>query len=172
MTEHGSYTMHYWHFVRRIYQWIPFNHKGPVMQSFDFSFDVSLNKLLDKWLSYRWLKLPWCSCDMTVMLPHWGQVTHICVNNLTIIGSDNGLSPGWRQAIIWTNAGILLIGPIGTNFSEISMEVQTFSLKKMRFGSVVCEMAAILSGPQWVKLTKVIWYLAFPGKLRVPVLTI
>ena len=32
--------------------------------------------------------------------------------NYTIIGSDNGLSPGWRQAIIWTNWGILLIGPI------------------------------------------------------------
>ena len=42
-------------------------------------------------------------------------MTHICVGNLTIIGSDNGLSPGWRQAIIWTNAGILLIGPLGKN---------------------------------------------------------
>ena len=27
----------------------------------------------------------------------------------TIIGSDNGLSPDRRQAIIWTKAGILLI---------------------------------------------------------------
>ena len=42
---------------------------------------------------------------------------------LTIIGSDNGLSPGQGQAIIWTNAGILLIGPLGTNFSEISIKV-------------------------------------------------
>ena len=33
-------------------------------------------------------------------LTHWGRVTHICVNNQNIIGSDNGLSPGWRQAII------------------------------------------------------------------------
>ena len=37
----------------------------------------------------------------------WGKVTHICVIELTIIDSDNGLSPGWHQAIIWTNAGIL-----------------------------------------------------------------
>ena len=51
--------------------------------------------------------------------------------NLTIIGSDNGLSPGRRQAIIWTNAGILLIGPPGTNFSEILIEIYTFSIKKM-----------------------------------------
>ena len=61
---------------------------------------------------------------------HWGWVTHICVGNLTIIGSDNGLSPGRRQAIIWTSAGILLIGPLETN-SEISIGIQTFSFKKM-----------------------------------------
>ena len=44
-------------------------------------------------------------------LTHWGRVTHICVGNIAIIGSDNGLSPGRRQAIIRTNAGMLLIGP-------------------------------------------------------------
>ena len=58
-------------------------------------------------------------CLMTDILTTWGRVTHICVNKLTIIGSDNGLSPGRRQAIIWTNTGILLIGPLGTNISEI-----------------------------------------------------
>ena len=31
---------------------------------------------------------------------HWGRVTHICVSKLPIVDSDNGLSPGWRQAII------------------------------------------------------------------------
>ena len=65
-------------------------------------------------------------------LTHWGRVTHICVNKLTIIGSDDGLSPDQHQAIIWTNAGILLIGPLGTNFSEILIEILTFSFKKMR----------------------------------------
>ena len=58
-------------------------------------------------------------------------MTHICVGNLTIIGSDNGLAPGRRQAIIWTNAGILLIGSLGTNFSEILIEILKFSFKKM-----------------------------------------
>ena len=48
-----------------------------------------------------------------------------------IIGSDNGLSPGRRQAITWTNDGILLIGPLGTNFSEILNEIHSFSFKKM-----------------------------------------
>ena len=65
-------------------------------------------------------------------LTHWGRVTHICVVKLTITGSDNGLSPGRRQAIIWTNDGMLLIGPLGTNFSEILIGIQTFSFKKMR----------------------------------------
>ena len=64
-------------------------------------------------------------------LTHWGRVTHICVGKLSIIGSDNGLWPSRRQAIIWTNAGILLIGTLGTNFSEISIEIYTFSFKKM-----------------------------------------
>ena len=65
-------------------------------------------------------------------LTHWDRVTHICVGNLTIIGSDNGLSPGRRQAFIWTNAGILF-GPLRTNFSEIVIKVQTFSFTKMHF---------------------------------------
>ena len=60
-------------------------------------------------------------------------MTHICVSKLTIIGSDNGLSPGQRQAIIWTNARILLIRPSGTNFSEILIEIHKFSFKKMHF---------------------------------------
>ena len=60
-------------------------------------------------------------------------MTHICVSKLTIIGSDNGLSPGRRQAIIWTNAGILLIWPLGTNYSEMSIDIQTFSFKKIHF---------------------------------------
>ena len=64
-------------------------------------------------------------------LTHWGRVTHICVGKLTIIDSDNGLSPERRQAIIWTNAGILLIGALGTNVSEILIKICTFSLKKM-----------------------------------------
>ena len=64
-------------------------------------------------------------------LTHWGRVTHICVSKLTIIGSDNGLSPGRRQAIIWTNAGILLIRTLGTNFSEILSTIHAFSSNKM-----------------------------------------
>ena len=66
-----------------------------------------------------------------VELTHLGRVTHICVSKLTIIGSDNGLSPGWRQAIIWTNAGILLTRTLETNFSEILSKIRALSFKKM-----------------------------------------
>ena len=68
---------------------------------------------------------------MVAWLTHWGRTTHICVNKLTITVSDNGLSPDRRQAIIWTNAGILLFVPNGTNFSEILIGIQAFSYKKM-----------------------------------------
>ena len=64
-------------------------------------------------------------------LTHWGRATHICVANLTIIGSDNGSAPGQRQASIWTNAGILSIGPLGTIFNEISIGIQAFPFKRM-----------------------------------------
>ena len=66
-----------------------------------------------------------------LVLTHWCRTMHICVGKLTTIGSDNGLSPGRRQTIIWTNAGILLIGPLGTNVSEILIECHSFSFKKM-----------------------------------------
>ena len=71
------------------------------------------------------------ACKISVLLfslnvlTHWGRVTHICVSKITIIGSDNGLSPGRRQAIIWTNENVL--------------------------ENVICEMASILSRPQRVK---------------------
>ena len=77
----------------------------------------------------------WSQCNesshISFALTHWGRVTHICVNRLTITGSDNGLSPGRRQAIIWTNAGILLIRTLGTNFRVILGEIHSFSFKKM-----------------------------------------
>ena len=101
---------------------------------------------------YLYLKISFAiyrqSYSSTDTLTQWGRLTHICVGKLTIIGSDNGLSPGRRQAIIWTSAGILFIGPLGTNFSEISIEILTFSFQENAFESVVCETEAILSRPQ------------------------
>ena len=58
-----------------------------------------------------------------------------------IIGSDYGLSPVWRQAIIRTSSGILFIWPIGTNLNEPLSEIHTFSFKKMYL--------KMLSGKWW-----------------------
>ena len=65
------------------------------------------------------------------LLTCWSLLMHICVSKLTTIGSHNGLSPGRCHAIIWTNPGILLIGHIGTHFSEILIKIYTFSFRKM-----------------------------------------
>ena len=108
-------------------------------------------------------------------LTHWGRVTHICVSELTIIGSDNGLSPSRRQAIIWTNAGILLIRPWGTNFSEILIEIGVFSFKKMHLKMLsakcrpFCLGLNVLSGTHWGTiwdrmLHMLLWF--FPGACR------
>ena len=87
---------------------------------------------------YSWVKgcyIPdfgifWHIMHVASVLTHWGRVTHICIGNLSIIGSYNGLLPGQRQAIIWINAGILLIGPSGTNFSEILIVIKHFHWTK------------------------------------------
>ena len=86
---------------------------------------------IHQWLVDSLTKGKYCTALRLSLLIYWGRVTHICVSKLTSIASDNGLSPGRRQAIIWNNAGILLIGPLGTNFSEISIEIQIFCLKKI-----------------------------------------
>ena len=95
---------------------------------------VNEHKLI--WLSYANIKptvfhTGSCYARLHCALTQWGWLTHICVGKLSIIGSESGLSPNRRQAIIWTDAGILLIWTLGTNFSDISIEIYTFSFKKM-----------------------------------------
>ena len=94
-----------------------------------FTFWICYTRLVTLRTKHRMYKAQ--STSRGKCLTHWGRMTHICVNKLTIIGSDNDLSPGWRQANIWTNAGILLIEPLETNFSEILIEIQAFSFNKM-----------------------------------------
>ena len=72
-----------------------------------------------------------------IILTHEGPVMHICISKLTITGSDNGLSLGWCQAIIWNNDGIFLFEPLGTNFNEILIEIYTFSFKKMHLKIII-----------------------------------
>ena len=101
--------------------------------------------------------------DPMHLLTHWGRVTHICVGNLTIIGSDNGLSPSRCQAIIWTNVEILLIGPLRKNFSEILIVINKFHSRKCiwkcrlwngghSLSASMCLLTAAYTTQIWVKI--------------------
>ena len=56
------------------------------------------------------------------LLTHWGRVTHICVSKLTWPAPSHYLNQWWI-IVNWT---------LGTNFSEILIEILIFSFKKMR----------------------------------------
>ena len=100
---------------------------------------VNFNEILIEFQTFSFekmqLKMLYAKCRPFCLGPnaltHWGRVMHICVSKFTITGSDYGLSPSRRQANIWTSDGILLIEHLGTNFSEILIEIHTFSFKKM-----------------------------------------
>ena len=112
----------------------------------------------NRWSVHNFKEVSWSSvtdysmdisvCIWSALVPtvlcwphHWGQVRHICISKLTNIDSYYGLLPGQCQAIIWTNAGVLLIRIVGTNFSEILSKIQTFSFKTMHL--------KLLSGKWW-----------------------
>ena len=98
-----------------------------------YFFDLSLNKRFSRQWWGWWFEMDFIYLPAIIYLTHWGRVKHICISKLTIIGSDNRLSLGRRQAIIWTNAGILLIGHLRTNISEILIAIYAFSFKKVPF---------------------------------------
>ena len=73
----------------------------------------------------------WLTVWWILVLTLRGRVRHICVSKLIAIGSDNGWAPARRQAIVWTNDEIPVIGPLGTNFSGILIETHISSFKKL-----------------------------------------
>ena len=90
---------------------------------------MHMGQVTELWLSYYLVLL---SIDMITRQPQFRDLTNICtLVNYAIIGSGNGLSPVWHQAIIWTNVDLLPIRPLATNFSEISIEIQWFAFEKM-----------------------------------------
>ena len=60
-------------------------------------------------------------------LTHWCRWRIYASLNWVTLGSDNGLSPIRRHAIIWTNDGMSLIGPLGTHFKETLIKIHTFT---------------------------------------------
>ena len=108
----------------------------PLLANMEYSVS-RLGWVIPKKLSINqsWLS-PWCHIYASV--------------NRISIGSDNGFLPIRRQAIIQTNTGLVSIGPLGTNFSEILIKIWDFSFMKMYLKYIVCEITAILSMGRWV----------------------
>ena len=95
-----------------------------------------------------WIGTSSISCQIAIRITQWVWVTHIFVKKLTTIGSDNCLSPGRCQAIIWITAGIK---PFETNVSQIFIFFYLYNfIQENAFENVVWKMAAILSRPQCV----------------------
>ena len=94
----------------------------------------------------RWCTVYWRVC-VSLGLGGWARLVHIYVSNLTIISSDNGLLPGRCRAIIWTNTGIWLIGPVDINTNEILIEINSFSFKKMHLKMSSAKRRVVLLGP-------------------------
>ena len=67
-------------------------------------------------------------------MTHWGQMTQIGFSKLTTLtDSVDGLSPGRRLVIIWTEAVIVLTGPLWTNLIDILIESHRSWFNKMHF---------------------------------------
>ena len=80
-----------------------------------------------------WMVLNCCQYCYILLLEshvHWWEIN---VMILSSVCASQGIISSRRQAIIWTNAGILLIGPLGTNFNEILIKIHKFSFKKIHF---------------------------------------
>ena len=118
MLSKSLWTCHRWEMVRC---WWQRANSGLVLACYGAFSGKLLHNLLNKFITL------WHYCRFK---NHWDRVVHICVNKLTIIGSDNGLSPGRHQTITWTNAGLLLIEPLGKNFSETLIENFHFHSRK------------------------------------------
>ena len=77
---------------------------------------------------------------MTNELPYRGIYASV---SSVIIGSVNGLSPGRRQAIIWINVGLLSIGTVRTNFSEIVIEIRRFHYNDVIMSAIASQIISL-----------------------------
>ena len=98
--------------------------------------------------------MSWCQ------FTQWGRVMYICISKLTIIGSDNDFLPSWRQAIIWTNAWILLNRTLGTNLNETISKIHTFSFKKMHLKMLSGKCQPFCLGLNVSSNTEEYWYMS------------
>ena len=85
-----------------------------------------------------------CS-DYQLFFTHWGRVTHICVSKLTIMGPDNGLSPGRHHHLnqCWNNVNSTLGNKLQWNLNRNSNNF----IHENAFESVVWKWRPFCLGP-------------------------
>ena len=81
-------------------------------------------------------------------LTHWDWVTHMCVTNLAIICSENGLSPSWSTPSHYLNQYWQMVD--WTLKKKTSRRNSCIFTQQNPFQNVVWKMAAILSGPHCI----------------------
>ena len=126
----------------------------------DFISGVTQRRLDDKKI------IPNVLCDPTNIIvgSELFLITHVYVG----IGSGNGSSTVRCLAITWTNFDVLSIGPLGTKFSKIWIEMKHFSLMKrhLKMWSVkwrpFCELCYILKQILCKRLYEHTWIETIP----------
>ena len=113
----------YWPFVRGIHWSSP--HKVSLIHRFYVLFVVQLRKLLNKQSNC------WVTYDTIMLMRNQYNEFHYLNLNQAIISWDYDLLPVQHQTIIQTDADLLSTGPLAINFSDISIEIQAFSLTKV-----------------------------------------
>ena len=95
------------------------------------------------WFCYQLIAKPG-NKTATVSWPSWP----ICISKLTIIGSDNGLLPGWHQANDYLNQWWNIINLTLSNKCQWNINcISYIFIQENAFENVIYEMAAKLSRP-------------------------
>ena len=88
--------------IKILLKFIPIDNKSPAGHVIIWS--LMGGKPLSKTMMDQFAKFYMFQCVILVSddcLTHWGRVTHMCLGNLTIIGSDNGLAPNHYLNQCW-----------------------------------------------------------------------
>ena len=118
-----------------------------LIRVFFYSTALSVQQQMNQLIFALWVLILWQES-----VEAGNQWILLTTSRITLTGSDNGLSPGRHQAIIRNNAGILIIGPLGTNFSENGMGIYTFS-----FGKMHLKMSSGKLWPFWFGFNMLTW---------------
>ena len=114
---------------------IQFFYNTEILRALRFKSSYTFLKCPPGLLGHLWQSNTWCYCYHFFKYSY--NLSKKCFSLFyswifVNIVSHNELSAAQRQAITWSNADLLSVGLFETNFDEILMAVEAFSLKKLR----------------------------------------